>query len=611
MDNNRNPIEFNLKENRGYVLPSEVGTLPESPGVYLMKNKEGIVIYIGKAKNLKKRVSNYFQSEKELKIRFLVINIAIIDYIKVSNESEALILEANLIKEYKPKYNVMFKDNKFYPFIKVTVRDDFPRIVFSRDERKDGSKYFGPYTSARSVRQYIDVIQRLFFIRTCVEMPKKECLNYHIKRCSGPCIHKITYEDYREQVKQALSFLSGDYGNLVSDLEAQMKSAAHDLLFEKAQLIKEKITAIRMFESTQSVFLDSNINADFIGLFTKMGKIIFVASIIRNGKMIGKRSYSATLQFEEDIDDILTNFIIEYSKQNDKNLTSIFIDGSYREIIEPLNVYFENINSGIHLNTPHNENQKALIRMATENASLHLVQILSKVETSESLKLLQDVINLDTLPMRIEGFDIANILGENAVASMVSFYAGKPDKKNYRHYKIKTKSTPDDYAMINEVVYRRYKRLKEEGEEFPDLILIDGGKGQLNAAYKALSDLGVTLNIVSLAKKNEEIYNLFQDKPLVLNKNSAALHILQQVRDESHRFANSFYNKIKGDSNLESLFEKIPGIGKKRKQIILQKFLNHDIIKNLKTEDLIKEGIPGKIAEELLLKLKSKSSEKK
>ncbi len=619
MNDNKQPeiniqnINGNIQKMEGFVQPSEAGTLPDSPGVYLMKDKNGKVIYVGKAKSLKKRVSSYFQSGKELKTYFLVENISLIDYIKVANEPEALILEANLIKEYQPKYNVMFKDNKFYPFIKVTVKDDFPRIVFSREERRDGSKYFGPYTSARSVRQYIDVVQRLFMIRTCFEMPGKACLNYHIKRCTAPCVHKVSYEDYREQVKAALLFLSGETGSLLEDLDAEMKKASGNLLFEKAQLIKEKISAIRLFEETQNVFFDANMNTDFIGLFTKMGKVIFVITIIRKGRMIGKRSYSASLQLDEDISDVMTNFIIEYSRKIDDKVKSFVIAEEYKDIVEPLNLYFEKIDINLKINIPRGERQRALIRMAVENASLNMAQMLSKVETSESLKLLQNTLELDTLPMRIEGFDIANILGKFAVASMVSFYAGKPDKKNYRHFKIRSKSTPDDFAMIHEAVFRRYKRLNEENGDFPDLILIDGGKGQLNAAQSALYELGIQLNVISLAKKNEEIYNLFQDKPIVPDKNSPALHILQQVRDESHRIANSFYNKTKDLSTLESIFEKIPGIGVKRKQIILKKFLNYDIIKNLKVQDLISEGIPEasskKITEEIKKRFTGASSE--
>jgi excinuclease ABC subunit C len=316
--------------------------------------------------------------------------------------------------------------------------------------------------------------------------------------------------------------------------------------------------------------------------------------------MIGKRSYTAAPQLDENITEILPAFIIEYQKQSDGEQEKIVIDPQYSEIIPELNAYFQELNQPLKLAKPYGVKEASLIKMANENAMLHLSQILSKVETSESLKLLQNILELDALPMRIEGFDIANILGRNAVASMVSFYAGKPDKKNYRHFKIKTKETPDDPAMIHEAVFRRYRRLKDENLELPDLILIDGGKTQLNAAQEALSEAGINLNVISLAKKNEEIYNLYSEDPIVLEKNSPALHILQQVRDESHRFANSFYNRLKGKDLLESAFEKIEGIGEKRKKIIMQKFLNYDIINQVKLDDLIKEGLPRKSAEEVL-----------
>jgi excinuclease ABC subunit C len=595
-----------FNENKGYFLPTEVLSIPENPGVYLMKDKDGKVIYVGKAKNLKKRVSSYFtqKADEFTKTRFLVDHIALIDTISVSNESEALILEANLIKEFMPKYNVNFKDNKFYPFVKVTIKEDFPRIVFSREQKRDGALYFGPFTSARSVRQYIDIVQRLFLIRTCVEMPKKECLNYHIKRCSGPCIHRISREDYAVQLKGAIKLLTGNLDKLVLEFEKEMQEASKNLLFEKAQIFKEKMRSVQFFQESQSVFLPENINADFIGCFSKWGKAVFVVSILRGGRMVGKRSFSATLSMQEELLEIFPNFIIQYAEKSDKKEDWIVISEDFSSVTSSVNAYFQKMQWQIQLSTPRNNRQKALIDMANENASLHLSQLLSKVETSESLNLLQKVLNLDTLPMRIEGFDIANILGENSVASLVSFYAGKPDKANYRHFKMKSKSTQDDFAMIYEAVYRRYKRLKEENQDFPDLILVDGGKGQLNSALEALSSLNLTLNVVSLAKKNEEIYQPYDSKPLILPKNSPALHILQQVRDETHRFANSFYNKLKRKNLTASLLDDISGIGEKRKQKIVEKILKYDIIKSLKVEDLIQEGIPEKTARIVLEKLK-------
>ncbi len=602
-----------ISENKGFYLPAEVNRIPENPGVYLMKDSKGVVIYVGKAKNLKKRVSSYFQkkndSEYGVKTRFLVENISIIDTIAVDNESEALILEANLIKQYMPRYNVSFKDNKFYPFISLTMKDDFPRILFTRERRKDASLYFGPYTNARSVREYIDLIQRLFKIRTCVIMPKKECILYHINRCTAPCIHKISMEEYRIHVKESIELLSGNSHTLIKKLEKEMKESARLLQFEKAQSFKEKIDAIKIFEESQSVFLESGINADFMAMTSHMGKAVFVVVIIRNGKMIGKRSYSATLQLEEELPDLMFNFLTEYDKDSDGRQDFYVIDEKYGGMIETANSYFSDKNKSeriypVRVYTPEDDRQKALLKMALENAALHMNQILSKVDSSEGLRLIQEILELDTLPMRIEGFDIADILGLHAVASLVSFYAGKPDKQNYRIFKIKTKSTPDDYAMINEAVTRRYKRLKEEDRDLPDLVLIDGGKGQLNAALEALAGLNLNLNVASLAKKNEEIYTPYREKPIVLNRNSPALHILQQVRDETHRFANTYYNRLKNKKDLESVFDGIKGIGKKRKQIILENFLSYDIMKELSLNELIKKGLPPSVARDVLKKIR-------
>lgn len=599
---------MNLKENTGYIKPSEVLSLPDSPGVYLMKDQAGTVIYVGKAISLRKRVSSYFQKSPgdiaDQKTRLLVENISIIDYVKVANETEALILEANLIKEYRPRYNIQFKDNKFYPFVRVTVKEDFPRIVFTREQKKDGAKYFGPYTSARAVRSYIDVVQRVFMIRTCVEMPEKECLNYHIKRCTGPCIGKISKADYQEQVREAVRLLAGDAEELLADMEREMKKAASEQLFEKAQIIRDKIYAIRMFEDSQSVFLPREISADFVGCSSKMGKVNFVVIIIRNGKMVGKRSYTAALHLDEDMGDVLASFVIEYRKDSDRKQKTIYLDRRFETAAAELADYFARTDPDVTAAVAREEKHRSLVHMADENAALHMTQVLSKIETSESLKLLQDVLNLDTLPMRIEGFDIANLLGTHSVASMVSFHAGRPDKANYRRFRIRNKTSQDDFAMIKEAVFRRYKRLKEEGQEYPDLVLIDGGKGQLHSALEALAELGVQLNVVSLAKRNEEIYQPFSDRPVVLGRNSPALHVLQQVRDESHRFANAYYNKLKGKNLLASVFDGMEGIGEKRKKIIIQKILSYDIISGLKESDLVQSGIPKRLAGTVLREIR-------
>jgi len=582
------------------IKPEDAHTLPERPGVYLMKDKEGTIIYVGKAINLRKRVLSYFQrEEKTIKTATMVSQIHWIDSIITQNETEALLLEANLIKYYQPRYNVVFKDNKFYPYIKVTIQEDFPRIVFSRDQKKDQSLYFGPYTSAAMVREYIDIIQRLFKIRTCREMPKKECLNYHIHRCSAPCIHQVSREEYHDQVSQAVRFLQGDYQKLIKEYEEKMYEASRQLLFEKAQLYKERITIIRNFEETQSVYLHTNIHADFIELAVKHTKAVVIVSIIREGKMIGKKSYSSDITDQTE-EEILEQFLITYIQENSP--PAIVLDQRWSSLVPRLEAYLSLTRQTVPISCASSREEHSILHLAKENALLHLMQLLSRIESSQALHELQEVLELDVLPMRIEGFDIANLLGEQAVASLVSFYGGKPDKRNYRHYKIRTKSTPDDFAMIHEAVLRRYKRLLEENKELPDLILIDGGKGQLNAALAALAELGISLPVVSLAKKNEEIYTPYHDHPIVLPKNSPALHVLQRVRDETHRFANSFYNRLKEKSLLSSLFDGIPGIGPRRKKILTQKVASQPQMR-FSAEDLINLGIPPSAIDEVLSRL--------
>ncbi len=589
-------------ENIGYVRPDETEVLPETFGVYLMKNETGTVIYVGKAINLKKRVSSYFRKHHEdIKTRLLVEAIRIIDYITVSNEKEALILEANLIKHYQPRYNVIFKDNKFYPFIRVTC-EKFPRIMFSRQKFNDNSLYFGPYISANTVRRYIDLIQRLFQIRTCRELPKKECLNYHIKRCSAPCIQKVNTENYQKQVSEAIEMLSENSSKLIHSLTLEMKEAATRLEFETAQSIKEKIEALSLFEQSQHVFLPNQINADFVGMASKMGKILIVVSRIRNGKMIGKQSYTATPLLNEEPEEVLFHFLL--TREIDKEVSAVVLDSDFQVLSVSVNDFLkEHPNSNQSkkgfIRISENPTEQSLIRMANENAVLHLSQVLSKIDTSESLKLLRDVLKIDVIPMRIEGFDIANILGTHAVASMVSFYGGKPDKKSYRHFKIRTKDSPDDFAMIHEAVFRRYRRLQTEEESFPDLILVDGGKGQLHAAEQALQELGLELNLTSLAKQNEEIYILGKPTPIVLPKNHPALHVLQRVRDESHRFANRFYNDLKRSEMSHSLLDEIEGIGPKRRAMILDRFFRPDKVNTVTMEEIVASGIPQKPAEKV------------
>lgn len=606
MTRKNEPRNIRISETRGYIKPGQTGELPDSPGVYIMKDADGVIIYVGKAISLKKRVTSYFQKSdagKSPKTLALVAQVSIIDYISVSSETEALLLEANLIKLHNPRYNVVFKDNKFYPSIKLTVKEEFPRIVFTRDRKKDGSKYFGPYVSAYAVRAYIDLVERLFKLRTCREMPKRECLLYHINRCSAPCIHKVTKDEYAEQVRLAQKFLGGDADSLIAELETKMQAYSKELLFEQAKILRDRISALRGFDETQTVFLQERIDADFVNCATHMGRTVFVAISIRGGKMTGKRSYSASSTVEEEDADMLSAFVLDYARQEGKAVTRIVIPPDHAELAEPLSAAIAELGGHTEVTAPKNERWRTLSRMAAENAALHLAHVVSRVDAGEALRELQEVLQLETLPMRIEGFDIAHLMGENAVASLVSFYGGKPDKKNYRHLKIKGENTPDDTSRIHEAVLRRYSRLKEENAELPDLVLIDGGRGQLNAALSALAEAGLQLPVAALAKQNEEIYTPFLPKPIVLPRNSEALHVLQQVRDETHRFANSFYSKSKSRSMLHSVLDGIPGIGEKRKAAVVERFLDAGIAGELKPEALTEIGIPEGAAIEAVKRL--------
>lgn len=592
-------MEF--KENTWIFRPEELSKIPELPGVYLMKDKDGTVIYVGKAKNLKRRVSSYFRKNHDSrKTKNLVENIVTIDVISVGSETESLLLEATLIKKYDPHYNVMFKDNKFYPFIRVTVDEEFPRLIYTRSEKGKG-RTFGPFISAISARRKVELIQRLFQLRTCRNLPKKECLNYHIHRCSAPCIGEISADDYEKQIEKALSFLEGETEKLCGRLEYEMKQAASRLEFERAQAIKEQLDAIRYDDEGQSVYLPGLRNADFISLAENLGRIVFVIVMIRGGKMTGKRSFSAENGGGEESAEVFERFLFNYVENFGGGAAELFVPEEFAEQFLSLKEIILQSHS-VFLKSPENDEEKALLRIASQNAALNLSSVLSRIDAGQALTDLKEILHLDELPMRIEGFDIANIQGEHSVCGMVSFYGGKPDKKNYRKFKIKTKDTPDDFAMIHEAVLRRYRRLRDEESDFPDLILIDGGKGQLHAAMDALENLGLEISIASLAKKNEEIYLPGEKKPIVLPKNSRALHILQQVRDETHRYSNAFYNKRKSKAMLTSVLDDLPGIGEKSKEKILSYVLRKG--KDFSVEGLIAQGISKERAQKVYIALK-------
>ncbi len=579
---------------------------PENPGVYIMKDNEDKIIYIGKAKNLKKRVTSYFSGRaKDTKTVSLVMNIDHIEYIITDTEMEALILESNLIKKHKPKYNILLKYGSGYPWIKVT-NDKFPRVFKTRYRSKDGAKYFGPYVSVRMLYDHLKVIHTLFPIRKCnkkvpFENPKqKPCFNYHIKRCSGPCIGMIDQETYNsDYIDKILLFLSGKYRELIKVLEEKMNEASQNLLFEKAAKLRDSIDIVKEVIQKQKVYINESSDIDIIGYFNFDDLISISLLHIRQGRLIGKESFQFDLN--HNTEEILEDFIARYYQNADLIPPEIVIDTPF-ESENLLNEYLtkkRGKKSVIH--APKIGQKKDLVDMANKNAKFSY-KVEKKITDRELVLIkLKEILGMEKEPRRIEGFDIGNLLGKTSYASCVSFFNGRPDKKNYRIFGIKSVDGPNDYESMREAVARRYQKLKNDNKTMPDLILIDGGKGQLNSAKSMLDALGLEDQpICSLAKRDEEIYLPGESDPIKLDKNNESLRLLQSVRDEAHRFCNTFHKKQRDKKSLKSVLTNISGVGESRKKALYKYFKNIDKIKSATLDELESiEGITKPVAKNI------------
>ncbi|MGL5955268.1 MAG: excinuclease ABC subunit UvrC [Brevinema sp.] len=532
----QNPIEIH-----GIFTPETKNDIPENPGVYLYKDQAGKILYIGKAKNLRKRVASYFiKNPVFLKTHLLVQQIHTIDIIIVNNESEALFLEATLIKKYLPKFNINFKDGKFYPYIKITIAEQFPRIFITRNKYDDDNLYFGPYISAGSVRATLEILQKMFKLRTCRTLPKKECLEYHMNRCSAPCIHKISQQEYIQSLQQAINFLSGGKEELIQELQEKMQQASKEMLFEKAQIYKEQLEALYSLDQKQQVYLSSEKDIDIIGIDERMGNFSIVVSLVRQGKLSGKEGFIVKHQKDSSFTvlDVLDEFIRNKYSHNPSIPHQILINREYDAICTSLKHWFED--EGLDIQSIHDDQSQeyALLNLAEKNARIHLEQTLSEPDILHTLHQLQQELHLKNFPSIIEGFDIAKLDGTLASGVMVQFQGGEPNKKAYRLFNIKAENQQDDYIAIEETIYRHYKKLIEEKQQLPQLIIIDGGKGQLSSALKSLKKLKInTIDILSIAKQEEVIFTPNHKQGISLEKNSAVLHLIQRIRDESHRFS--------------------------------------------------------------------------
>ncbi|MGX7350585.1 UvrABC system protein C [Enterococcus canis] len=584
-------------------IKNKLALLPDQPGCYLMKDKNGTIIYVGKAKVLKNRVRSYFTGSHDTKTERLVSEIEDFEYIVTESNIEALLLEINLIHKNNPKYNIMLKDDKSYPFIKIT-NEDYPRLLITRKVLKDKALYFGPYPDVGAANETKKLLDRLFPLRKCKVLPKEVCLYYHMGQCLAPCVFDIPKQRYTEMVEEIKRFLNGGHTAIQTDLEAKMAQAAENMEFEKAAEYRDQIKAIETVMTRQKMTNADLVDRDVFGYAVDKGWMCVQVFFIRQGKLI-ERDVSLFPFYDEAPDDFLT-YVGQFYQENEH-----FIP---REVLIPNDIDKASVEAMLATKVlqPQRGEKKKLVELANKNARVALQEkfdlIVRKQErTIGAAERLGDAMNIPT-PTRIEAFDNSNIMGTDPVSAMVVFIDGKPAKNEYRKYKIKTVKGPDDYASMREVIYRRYARVLKEGLPFPDLILIDGGKGQVDAAKDVLDNqLGLDIPIAGLAKndKHKTSELLFgPDLAVVpLARNSQEFFLLQRVQDEVHRFAITFHRQLRSKNSFASKLDEIEGLGPKRKKNLLRTFKSLKNMTAASVEELKTAGLPQNVAENVYRKL--------
>ncbi len=570
-----------------------LAVLPEKPGVYLMHDAEGKVIYVGKAVVLKNRVRSYFRNlaSHTPKVKAMVAKIAEIETIVTSSEVEALILECNLIKKYRPRYNISLKDDKTYPYLKVTVQEDFPRLLVTRRQSRDGAKYYGPYADAGAMHATVKLLRSMFPLRTCRKMnPDRPCLNYHIKRCLAPCAGRIGRSEYQQMIKSVCMVLDGRTTELERDLKRAMQEAAENYAFEEAARLRDQLQAVERLNETQKAVTNNGGDMDIIGFGKDMTGLCLQIFFVRKGKLMGRDNF-----FLEDADDtsdeVITAFIKQYYNEATFVPHEIVVpylpEAAEQQLIE--NWLAEKAQRKVVLLLPQRGVKKQLLELANTNAVKLLEERLRKGNLSltsdvQAAEELQHILGVEHSLARMDCFDISHTQGTETVASMVVFRNGSPSKKDYRKYKIvSAEGKPDDFKSMKEVVYRRYK----DYEDLPSLVIIDGGKGQLSSALEVIRGLGLAeLPVVSLAEREEEIFIPHQSKSIVLDRDSAALKLIQRIRDEAHRFAITYHRKLRSKRNLVSVLDHVEGIGPKRRQELWKAFKTLDAMKAATVEEL-------------------------
>ncbi|SFD22002.1 excinuclease ABC subunit C [Clostridium uliginosum] len=616
--------------NKIFDFKNQLKILPEKPGVYLMKNALGEVIYVGKAKVLKNRVRQYFQSSKNHseKVRAMVKNISEFEYIVTDSEMEALILECNLIKKYSPRYNILLKDDKFYPFIKITVNEDFPKVFITRKYAKDGNKYFGPYTNVGAVHETINLIKKIFPIRTCKKSivdcgePTRPCLNYHIKRCNAPCAGHISMNEYRNMINEVMDLLSGKDRSIVSKLKSEMETVSSNLEFEKAALLRDKIMAIDNIVEKQKIFKSQEGDEDFINLYKDEKDCCVQVFFLRDGKVTGREHFIIENSTYQEDSSILSQFMISFYGGTPKVPKNIYLPQTEdSEVLEEFLMIKRG--SRVSVKVPVKGNKKDMLELVKSNAKVTLEQFKDKILRDKEinrfcLEEIKELLELHEMPIRIEAYDISNIQGVDSVGSMIVFEDGKAKNNDYRRFSIKSVKNGNEYDSMREILERRFlhgldeiKQIQDRNlkfsngkfSNFPDLIMMDGGKGQVNIAKDVLNKLDIQIPVCGLVKDNYHATRgiIYNNEEIIINRSSNLMQLIRRIQDEVHRFAITYHRTLRDKKTLHSILEDIPNVGQKRRRSLLIKFGSIENIKKATfTELLDTESIDNKTANSIL-----------
>ena len=600
-----------------FQIEEELKKLPDLPGVYLMKDDTGHIIYVGKAINLKNRVRQYFQNSKNhsIKVKKMVQHIASFEYIITRSEVEALVLECNLIKKFDPKYNIRLKDDKTYPYIKINIQDAFPRMTIVRQMKKDGARYFGPYTNVNAMWEIVDIIKNTWPMRTCSRnLPRdigkeRACLNYHIGKCLAPCEGKINQEDYKKMIDEVLNFLSGKYKEVIKKLQEDMLLASEDLQFEKAAQLRDQIMAIEKIEQKQTATLSSMLDQDVIAFAKNPEDTLIQVYFVRQGKLVGREHFYLQGTEDETIEEIFRDFVVQFYANATFIPKELVIERvpCERDVLE--SYLAEKRGSKVNLITPQKGSKHGLMELASKNAEVTLSQFGDQIKkeqerTQGAVEEIQRAIGLDKVPYRIEAYDISNTQGIQSVGGMVVFEGGKPKKSDYRKFKIKSIFGPNDYGSLEEVLDRRFNRMKNEenGSSFskmPDLILMDGGKGQVGVAEKVMQKYQLHIPVCGMVKDDKHRTRglLYQGEEILIETRSEGFKLITRIQDEVHRFSIEYHKKLRGKAQVQSVLDDIPGIGKERKKILIHHFKSVENLKAASLEEIEQvEGIPQNVA---------------